>query len=376
MAVSNENHPQSPASLRGFCVDSEDSARRLYLIPRGMTNGAAAKRAVSSGLAERLGAGDFSFDHVDILTKAPGKPGERRPCVLKDIPAIARPLLDGLRAPQSDFAGLSLDRVRMMGVVNVTPDSFSDGGEFLDHAAAIAHGCALIEAGADILDVGGESTRPGATPVSIEEESRRVLPVIEGLASRNAVVSIDTRHAEIMRRAIEAGARIINDVTALGDPKAQAIAAESGAAIILMHMQGEPATMQHRPFYEDVTAALLDYFDERLQVLERRGIRREQIAIDPGIGFGKDDRHNLQLFDELAAFHVFGCPVAIGASRTGLIARLSRGEEPKERVAGSLALHQWAMDRGARIVRVHDVAEAAQARALWESLSSGYERAR
>jgi dihydropteroate synthase len=224
----------------------------------------------------------------------------------------------------------------------------------------------MLAAGADLIDIGGESTRPGAQPVPPEQEAHRVLPVVRALAEAGAVVSIDTRHASVMDQAIKAGARIINDVTALtGDTDSARVAAGSGAAIVLMHMLGDPRTMQTDPRYADVTCDLLDYFAQRLAALERLGLDRARIAVDPGIGFGKKDPHNLRLLDELAAFHVFGCPILLGASRKSFIGRLSRGEAPKQRMAGTLAAHQMGYDRGVQIVRAHDVAESFQARAIW-----------
>jgi dihydropteroate synthase len=256
-----------------------------------------------------------------------------------------------------------------MGVINVTPDSFSDGGDFATATTAITQGIHLAEQGADIIDIGGESTRPGSLGVSTEEEMQRVLPVVKALAERGLVVSIDTRHATVMTAAVAAGARIINDITALtGDPASVAAAAKSNAAIVLMHMLGEPKTMQADPHYDDTTLDLLDYFDARLQALARAGLDPARIAIDPGIGFGKKDPHNLLLLTELAAFQVFGCPVVLGVSRKSFVGRLSRKEPPKDRVAGSLAAGLAGFDQGVQIIRVHDVAETYQARAIWQAI--------
>ena len=256
-----------------------------------------------------------------------------------------------------------------MGIVNVTPDSFSDGGDFADMESAIARGVQLAEQGADILDIGGESTRPGAMPVSLQDEIDRVIPVTRDLAARGICVSVDTRHARVMGAAVEAGARIINDVTALtGDPCSLKVAAKSGADIVLMHMQGEPQTMQANPKYADATLDLIDYFGERLEALERLGVPAAKVSLDPGIGFGKKDPHNLLILAELAAFHVFGCAVTLGVSRKSFIGRLSRGEPPKERLAGSVAIATMGFDQGVQIVRVHDVAETYQARAMWLAL--------
>lgn len=268
------------------------------------------------------------------------------------------------------FAGLSLERPRIMGIVNVTPDSFSDGGDRYDAPAAIAAGRAMLAAGADILDIGGESTRPGADPVGIEEECARVLPVIEALAGEGALISIDSRHAEVMRRAVAAGAGIVNDVTALsGDPESLATVAELEVPVVLMHMQGEPRTMQADPRYEDVVAEVRDFLRGRAAACEAAGIARRAICIDPGIGFGKTVTHNLALLKHLDVLRDLGYPVLVGASRKSFIGKLSKGEAPKERLAGSLAVALTAAERGAAILRVHDVAETAQALAVWQAIS-------
>jgi len=269
------------------------------------------------------------------------------------------------------FAGLTLDRPRLMGVVNVTPDSFSDGGLFLDADHAVAQGLKLIEEGADILDIGGESTRPGAEPVTVEEELRRVIPVIEGLAASGALISIDTRRAEVMRAAIKAGAVIVNDVTALtGDAESVAVCADAGVDVVLMHMQGEPQTMQADPTYEDVITDIHDYFRARLEVLDEAGIGVEKIAVDPGIGFGKTVDHNLMLISHIDVFHTLGTPVVLGVSRKSFIAKIDRNVPPPERVAGSVAAAIAGWDRGAQIIRVHDVAETRQALAVWQAIEA------
>lgn len=369
MTATTQPPTQSPAQRRGFCVDPETS-QRVYLVPRGLVWGSASARAVSAGSARLLAGGPIGFTSVEIVRRGSDGSGERRPASIRDVPDFLVPQLLGLSAPRPSWAGLQFSKPCIMGVINVTPDSFSDGGDFVDPARAIAHGHALMEAGADILDVGGESTRPGAAPISIEEEVSRVIPVIEGLVKHGAIVSIDTRHSAVMRAAVAAGARIINDVTALtGDPDAESAAAETGASLVLMHMQGDPATMQKEPRYLDATCDLLDYFDERLQRLLCIGVPLDRIALDPGIGFGKKDPHNFLLLEELAAFQVFGCPVVLGVSRKSFIGRNSRGEPPKERVAGTIAADQTGLDRGVQIVRVHDVAEACQARAVWHAIT-------
>ena len=276
-----------------------------------------------------------------------------------------------IKDPPRSFAGLSLERPLVMGIVNVTPDSFSDGGDRYEAEAAIAAGREMLAQGADLLDIGGESTRPGAEPVGGEEELARVLPVIQALAEGGAVISIDSRHAAVVRAAVEAGARIVNDVTALtGDPEALATVAELQVPVILMHMQGEPRTMQADPRYADVVREVGDYLVERAAACEAAGVRRQDICLDPGIGFGKTVEHNLSLLRHLDELAARGYPLLLGASRKAFIGKLSRGEAPKERVAGSVAVALAAAERGAAILRVHDVAETAQALTLWQAIES------
>jgi dihydropteroate synthase len=267
------------------------------------------------------------------------------------------------------FGGFALDRTLVMGVVNVTPDSFSDGGDHFDPGKAIEHGIRLRAESADILDVGGESTRPGAAPISAAEEIRRVAPVVAALAASGAIVSIDTRHAAVMRAAIVHGARIVNDVTALtADADSMSAVAESGASVILMHMQGEPRTMQAAPCYRDAPAEIAAYLAARVAACRAAGISPERIAVDPGIGFGKTVQHNLELIAQLGRLRALGVAVAIGVSRKAFIGTLSRGEPPKGRMAGSLAAALAAVTRGADIVRVHDVAATVQALAVWRAI--------
>lgn len=274
-----------------------------------------------------------------------------------------------LRLGRGRFAGLALDRPLVMGVVNVTPDSFSDGGDFADPQVAIDHGLRLQREGADIVDIGGESTRPGAAPLDPAEEIRRVVPVVAALARAGAVVSIDTRHAGVMRAALAAGATIVNDITALTDDGAIASVREAGAAAVLMHMQGEPGTMQQQPCYDDVVAEVAAYLAARVEACVAGGIARERIAIDPGIGFGKTVDHNLALLAATDRFAATGQPVLIGVSRKSFIARLSAGEPPKDRLPGSLAAALFAVARGAAILRVHDVAATRQALAVWRAIA-------
>jgi dihydropteroate synthase len=283
----------------------------------------------------------------------------------------AREQLDALSAPRETWAGLPLDRPLIMGVLNVTPDSFSDGGRWLEPERAIAHGRALVEAGADIIDVGGESTRPGASPLPPGDEIRRTEPVVRALAGSGAVVSIDTRHAAVMDAALDAGAHIVNDVSALThDPEGMAVVARRQVAVVLMHMRGEPRTMQRDPVYDFPLVEVLEYLDRRICVCVARGIPRGAIAVDPGFGFGKLVPHNLELLAGIGAFHTLGCPVVLGVSRKSTIARLSRGEPPAARLPGSLAAALFAVQQGVQILRVHDVAETRQALAIWRAIAA------
>lgn len=341
-----------------------------YFIPTGLLTGAAAMRAIAAGTALPLAGGPCAFASGEIVTRDATGRGQRASISLAEVQRHVAGRLPAFLAPRPRWAGLDLGVPRIMGIVNVTPDSFSDGGDYADAEAAVARGLVLAEAGADILDIGGESTRPGAAPVSTEEELRRVVPVVRALAEKGVVVSVDTRHAPVMEAAVAAGARIINDVTALtGDPESARVAAKSGAAIVLMHMLGEPQTMQADPVYADPTLDLIDYFTARLAHLEELGVERARISLDPGIGFGKKDPHNLLILNELAAFHGFGCPITLGVSRKSFIGRLSRGEAPKARVPGSVAVATLGMAQGVQIVRVHDVAETYQARAMVRALA-------
>jgi len=250
---------------------------------------------------------------------------------------------------------------KLMGVVNVTPDSFSDGGLYLDPEAAIAHGRELAAAGAEILDVGGESTRPGAEAVSGEEELRRVVPVIQGLRDLDCELSVDTSKAAVAAAALDAGAVIVNDVTALrGDAEMAILCAERGATVVLMHMLGDPQTMQDDPRYEDVVAEVKTFLAERLEAAVGAGIAEERIWLDPGIGFGKTADHNLELLRRLGELRELGRPLVIGTSRKSFIGRLD-GSAAGERLGGTIASSVLASVEGAEVLRVHDVAEVRQA---------------
>ncbi len=250
---------------------------------------------------------------------------------------------------------LALQRPLIMGVVNVTPDSFSDGGRFLGTQQAVEHARVLIEEGADILDIGGESSRPGAEPVGLDEELRRVMPVLEKLGRLPVPVSVDTRKPEVMRRAIAAGAAMVNDINALRGPGALEAVAESQAAVCLVHMQGEPRTMQQDPHYEDVVSEVTEFLARRVEAAQQAGIERERIVVDPGFGFGKENWHNLELLRNLPRIASLGQPVLVGLSRKSLFGKIT-GKPVAGRISASVAAALLAAERGAAVVRVHDVA--------------------
>jgi dihydropteroate synthase len=276
-------------------------------------------------------------------------------------------------SPRLDCAGraLVLDRPRVMGIINVTPDSFADGGAHATTQGAIDHGLALAAEGADALDVGGESTRPGAQEVSIDEELRRVIPVIEALAQRTSVpISIDTSKPEVMRAAVAAGACMVNDVYALRRAGALEAAAALGVPVILMHMQGEPRSMQDAPHYDDVVADVHRFLAERIFAAEMAGIAKKNILVDPGFGFGKTLAHNLLLLAQLQRFSELGVPVLAGMSRKKTIGALTGREDPRERVHGSVAAALIAAQRGAKVLRVHDVAATVDALQVWNAVAA------
>ena len=258
----------------------------------------------------------------------------------------------------------------IMGVLNVTPDSFSDGGRFFDPSAAIARGLVMVEEGADILDIGGESTRPGATPVEAEEELRRILPVIRGLRKQSRIpISIDTMKARVAAAAVEAGADIINDISGLQhDPDMARVAAESEAGLVLMHLRGTPRTMQQEPEYTDVVAEVCGYLRSAGNAAISAGVAVDRLVFDPGIGFGKTMDHNLALLRALPSFQIYGRPVLLGVSRKSFIGRLLGNTDPLSREAPTIALTAWARQHGVRILRVHAVKENAHALRMMEAI--------
>jgi dihydropteroate synthase len=352
---------------------------QVYLRPLGVLVGDAARAAVGGGWALPLG-GDAAFTGCEIWQRGPRRTHREVLAVGElaawldqqsaEIRERATRWCERLAAPSSWPAGLPRRRPLIMGVVNVTPDSFADGGRFFEPAAAIAQALRLHAEGADIVDVGGESTRPGARPMSDDEEIRRVMPVIEALAERAVLVSIDTRKAAVMAAAIAAGARMINDISALQhDPESLGVAGASGLPVVLMHSQGEPATMQVQPTYDIAPLDVFDQLAKRVDAWTLAGFERSRLLIDPGIGFGKTVDHNLEILSRLGLYLGLGLPILLGVSRKSFIGRLAGGAPPEERLPGSLAAAVHGLAAGAAVLRVHDVAATQQAVAIWQSIA-------
>jgi dihydropteroate synthase len=268
------------------------------------------------------------------------------------------------------WAGLSLDRPRIMGVLNVTPDSFSDGGRYFVPDAAIVAGLAMVEAGADIIDVGGESTRPGSPPTAPEEECRRVIPVIQALSAARVCVSIDTRNATTMEAALDAGAAIVNDVSALAhDARSAAVVAAARCPVVLMHMRGTPDRMNAQAVYTDVAAEVRDELAVRIAAAEAAGVASEAIAIDPGIGFSKLAPNSVELLRRLGDLAALNHPLVVGVSRKSFLGHIAGEPEPRRRLAASLAAGLFALGQGAHVLRVHDVGATVQALRVWQALT-------
>jgi dihydropteroate synthase len=339
-----------------------------WIEPVALLHGTAAFQAVRDGHALPLAGGPAAFALVRLIEE--GRDLGLHPP--RDLPEEWEALLGPLTRRPLRFAGLPVDRPLVMGIVNVTPDSFSDGGQRQDPAAAIAAGHAMLEQGADILDVGGESTRPGAATITPEEEIARILPVVREL-SKAAVVSVDTRHPATMQAVLEAGAEIINDIAALRhDPRAARIVAEARAPVVLMHMPALDLKKMHAATdYGDVVLEVARFLRQRVETAEALGIPRGRIAVDPGLGFGKTMEQNLQILQRLPLLAGIGCRVLVGASRKRFVGTVTGVEAAADRLAGSLAVAQAAAAAGAAILRVHDVAETAQALRMWRACAEG-----
>jgi dihydropteroate synthase len=330
--------------------------------PLGLLHGPAAAEAVAAGQAAWLAGGPAAF----ALGRVIGKPDI---LPVRDLPAEALARIAGAPPP---WAGLPGGRALVMGVLNVTPDSFSDGGVHAATDRAIAAGVAMAAAGADLIDVGAESTRPGAAATPPEIERARLLPVVRALAAEGLVLSADTRNAATMAAALDAGARIVNDVSGLAyDPQARATVAARRCPVVLMHMRGLPATMQSLAQYRDVAAEVTGELAVSLAVAEAAGIDRTRVALDPGIGFAKGPGHNEELLARLPVLLNLGCRLVVGVSRKGFIGRITNEAVARQRLGGSLAAGLAAVLGGAAILRVHDVAETAQAVRVWHAIFHG-----
>ena len=313
-----------------------------------------------------LAGGWTWFSHVEVLAR--GAAPEVIPA--QDVPGE---VLEAMTTPRAAIGPLDMGEPQVMGILNVTPDSFSDGGAHDGPEAALARAEAMVAQGATLIDIGGESTRPGAVEVPVAEEIRRTAPVIESVAKALDVpISIDTRKADVAREALDAGALMVNDVAGFTfDPALAPLCAARGAPVCVMHAQGDPETMQDDPRYDDVLLDVYDYLEARIAALEAAGIPRRRIVTDPGIGFGKTMAHNLALLARLSLFHSLGCPILLGASRKGFIKVIGHAPEPEKRVGGSVSVALEGIAQGVQIVRVHDVEETRQAVRLWQAVTTG-----
>ncbi len=363
-------------------LDALDAAAvtGLRLRPVGLLTGGAATTALDRGTALPLAGGATVFTFVEVLARTP--PGivaalaplrQLRSWLSHQSAAVSARIeiqLTRLSERRERWAGLELDRPLVMGILNVTPDSLF-GGIGGDPEQAVASGRAMAAAGADILDIGAESTRPGAAPVSPEEELHRLEPVVRTLVGTGAAISVDTRHAAVMAAAIGWGVRIVNDVSALEGAGSLDLVARFGTPVVRMHMQGVPGTMQREPRYDLASLDIADYLARRVAACNAAGVPLDRIAIDPGIGFGKTVAHNLEILARLSLFHGLGCGVLVGLSRKSTIGSVGGGVAVEARLPGSIAGALQAVRQGAQILRVHDVAETRQAIAMWQAIASG-----
>ena len=357
---------------------------KVYIRPVNIIFGKMAVAAVEAGAALPFLGRHGAFQLAEVTLRKEGVVRQRDVVTAGDLNKYCAGLPASLMAPAEESMvhlmtaraplngggkTIDLDRPVIQGIVNVTPHSFSDGGQFLDPEVAIAHGQGLKSAGVDILDIGGESTRPGARPVPVSTEMQRILPVIEGLRGCGAVLSVDTRHSEVMRASAAAGVDMLNDVSALThDEKSLSVAAQTRLPVVLMHAQGTPQNMQDRPEYTDVLFDVFDYLQDRIRCCVEAGVEKSRIIVDPGIGFGKTASDNIELLKGVSLFHALGVPVLLGVSRKTIIGYLTGAPAPQDRVTGSVAVAQEAWAQGVQIVRVHDVRETKQALRIWSVL--------
>ena len=329
-----------------------------------------------------LAGGPYGFSQVDVINRINDRVTVCR-IAAHDVLALAaaagdeaearaKLTLHRLTRPRKPYAGLDMTKFHVMGIINTTPDSFSDGGDHWAAETALASAKQMVADGAAILDIGGESTRPGAEPVSHDEECRRILLVIETLSAAGHLVSADTRHTKVMTEALGHGAQIINDVGGLRAEGAVELIAEKDVPAMIMHMQGEPGNMQKNPQYNDAPTDIFDWLEGRIHTAVAEGAKRGMLAIDPGFGFGKTPHHNMQIMQSIGLFHGLGVPIVLGVSRKSTIAHFSKGEPAKERLAGSVALAAMARQQGVQIFRVHDVDETHQALANAEAQTMAF----
>jgi dihydropteroate synthase len=378
-AMTNDKSDGTRVETRALeAIDAPASA--IWLRPEALLTGSVARNAIGQGIALSLAGGNSAFTRVEVLARQDDQvvsalaSARRVQYWASQLDATRRARvgaqLTRISETRCHWAGLPLDRPLIMGIVNATPDSFYQGNRG-NSETAIALGRAMLDAGADIIDIGAESTRPGAAPVSEAEEMQRLELVVRTLAASGAVISVDTRHAKVMAAALTWGARIVNDVSALeGDGSLETVA-KTGAPVVIMHMRGEPGTMQQDPHYVLSSLDVADYLAQRVAACEAGGIPRHRIVVDPGIGFGKTLAHNLEILARLGLLHALGCGVLIGVSRKSSIGRLSNGAPTEERLPGSIAGALQALRQGAQILRVHDVVETKQAVAVWEAIAQG-----
>jgi dihydropteroate synthase len=349
---------------------------KTYLRPLGLLWGPDASHGIAEGIAGRLAGSEIiAYALIEVIERK-GKHISRRTISYAEARSAGLPLA-ALEAARGTIANIGLERPRIMGIVNVTPDSFSDGGLFDETALAIEHGKSLMQEGAHILDVGGESTRPGSRGVTVAEELRRTMPVIEGLNRAGGIISIDTRKPEVMKEAVLAGADIINDVSALTfSSDSLPVAASIGLPVILMHAQGTPETMQLNPTYDDVALDVYDELEAQVEKTVAAGLERSKIVVDPGIGFGKTSRHCVELLQQITLFHGLGVALLVGLSRKGFTGALTGEPQPRGRVYGSVSGAVHCALHGAQILRVHDVKATRQglsvAIAAVDPASSGF----
>ena len=306
-------------------------------------------------------------DQIDLIWRDENK-FKAQSLSFKEVNQIAMQIgglflekFNNLFKSKQKFQNLPMNDTKIMGILNITPDSFSDGGKFFDENKALEHAKFMKENGAHIIDIGGESTKPNASYVNEDEETKRILKVIEKLARDNFLISADTRNSSVMSKAIDSGARIINDISGMSDPVTPEVIAKSSASIVIMHMQGSPKTMQKNPHYKFAPIDIFNFLENKIKLAKSYGIDLDRIAIDPGFGFGKTPKHNMEIMAWLPMFQSLGVPVLLGASRKSSIASLSRNEAPGDRLAGSIALLCYAYLFGVQILRVHDVIETLQA---------------